>query len=402
MIFARTSSTSAHPTTPTTPTPTTTFTDLKTLWRCRWGERYGVPPERLYTDYKAMLAAEQPDIVSVVTQPEHRAEILIYAAAQPCVRALFPEKAFASSLAEAQAVVEACKEHGVIVNMGTLRRYDAGYDAAQRLVHSGELGQLKTIIAHSTSSLFNGSSHTFDAVNWLNKDAKPVSIMGELTADPTVEMADGTTKPLLDQDGAGNNVLRADPLGHGIVEYDNGVTAYMLNSGRGTEFEAICERGVVSAWNDGETWHLREPRGIHMLPQEEREKWTGSQLDASPNLELDDDAPSPTLNAVNDLVNALDHNLLPRGGEHGSVPLGNSELIFGLIESHTRGGAKVALPLVEHGNWRLAREDIWGRQPVFQRAEGHIGGKNSPLTRAEDFDELVEKTKAEATADARL
>jgi len=220
-----------------------------------------VPPERLYTDYKAMLAAEQPDIVSVVTQPEHRAEILIYAAAQPCVRALFSEKAFASSLAEAQAVVEACKEHGVIVNMGTLRRYDAGYDAAQRLVHSGELGQLKTIIAHSTSSLFNGSSHTFDAVNWLNKDAKPVSIMGELTADPTVEMADGTTKPLLDQDEAGNNVLRADPLGHGIVEYDNGVTAYMLNSGRGTEFEAICERGHIKSLNNGETWTLREPRG---------------------------------------------------------------------------------------------------------------------------------------------
>ena len=60
------------------------------------------------------------------------------------------------------------------------------------------------------------------------------------------------------------------------------------------------------------------------------------------------------------------------------------------------------MPMVEHGNWRLAREDIWGRQPVFQRAEGHIGGKNSPMTRAEDFDELVEKTKAEATADARL
>ena len=48
-----------------------------------------------------------------------------------------------------------------MVNMGTLRRYDPGYDAAHKLIHSGELGKLKTIIAHSTANLFNGSSHTF-------------------------------------------------------------------------------------------------------------------------------------------------------------------------------------------------------------------------------------------------
>ena len=44
-----------------------------------WGKRYNVPPERLYTDYKKMIAEVKPDIVSVVTQPEHRAEILIHA-----------------------------------------------------------------------------------------------------------------------------------------------------------------------------------------------------------------------------------------------------------------------------------------------------------------------------------
>ena len=52
-----------------------------------------------------------------------------------------------------------------MVNMGTLRRYDPGYDAAHKLIHSGELGKLKTIIAHSTANLFNGSSHTFGEPN---------------------------------------------------------------------------------------------------------------------------------------------------------------------------------------------------------------------------------------------
>ena len=140
--------------------------DLRPDVLAEWGERYNVPPERLYADYKEMIEKERPDIVSVVTQPEHRAEILIYAA-EHGARALFPEKAFAASFAEAQAVVATCKERDVVVNMGTLRRYDPGYDAAHKLIHSGELGKLKTIIAHSTANLFNGSSHTFGEPNYM-------------------------------------------------------------------------------------------------------------------------------------------------------------------------------------------------------------------------------------------
>ena len=36
--------------------------------------------------------------------------------------------------------------------------------------------------------------------------------------------------------------------------------------------------GIVTAWNDGETWRLREPRGIHQLDPSMRAKWTGSQV----------------------------------------------------------------------------------------------------------------------------
>ena len=45
-------------------------------------ERYGVPPERQYTDYRELLAKERPEIVSVATQPEQRAEIVIPAEPQ--------------------------------------------------------------------------------------------------------------------------------------------------------------------------------------------------------------------------------------------------------------------------------------------------------------------------------
>ena len=43
------------------------------------------------------------------------------------MRALFPEKAFAASLDEARAVVAAATANNVVINMGTLRRYEHGY-----------------------------------------------------------------------------------------------------------------------------------------------------------------------------------------------------------------------------------------------------------------------------------
>ena len=43
------------------------------------GTRYGIPVEKQYADYRELLDREEPDIVSVATQPEHRAEIVIAA-----------------------------------------------------------------------------------------------------------------------------------------------------------------------------------------------------------------------------------------------------------------------------------------------------------------------------------
>ena len=56
--------------------------DLRPEVREEWGKRFGVSAEHVYADYKEMLAKENPEIVSVCTQPEHRAAIIIYAAQQ--------------------------------------------------------------------------------------------------------------------------------------------------------------------------------------------------------------------------------------------------------------------------------------------------------------------------------
>ena len=96
--------------------------DLRPEIREQWGKRFGVEPPHLYEDYKEMIAAEQPDILSVATQPEHRAAIVIYAA-EHGVKAIYAEKALAASLEEANAIAAACAANDVALNMGTNRRY---------------------------------------------------------------------------------------------------------------------------------------------------------------------------------------------------------------------------------------------------------------------------------------
>ena len=39
----------------------------------------GVPEARRYADYREMVERERPDILSVATHPEQRAEIVVFA-----------------------------------------------------------------------------------------------------------------------------------------------------------------------------------------------------------------------------------------------------------------------------------------------------------------------------------
>ena len=69
-----------------------------------------------------------------------------------------------------------------------------------------------------------------------------------------------------------------------------------------------------------------------------------------------------TLCLIEDLVRVLDTGEAPRGGVE--LARANTELIFAFVESHQRGGARVALPL-EGSKYRLER-DRAPRQPKYE------------------------------------
>ena len=86
------------------------------------GKQFDIPKTGQYTDYKKLIDEEKPDIVSVATQPEHRAEIIIYAV-ENGARAIYAEKALCASMSEADAIVEACERNNAVLNIGTQRRW---------------------------------------------------------------------------------------------------------------------------------------------------------------------------------------------------------------------------------------------------------------------------------------
>ncbi len=291
--------------------------DLRPDVLAAFGEQYGIPPARRYTDYRALLQQEQPEIVSVATQPEQRAEIVL-AAVEAGARAVYAEKAMAASTGEAAAMVEAVERRGVVFNLGTNRRWHPGFERMRRCIGEGEFGELRTLVAYVTGSLFNTASHTFDLLFYLNGDVPARWVQANL---PRGESA-------LDGD-----LLREDPVGEGLIEYENGVRAYALNTGRGTEFEAICDGGVLISGNNGDDWQIRRrvPLGIG--------RHTTLRAEPFPRFEH----ASTTLRLIEDLVQALDAGGPTRGGVR--IARANTELIFAFVESHRRGGSRVNLPL---------------------------------------------------------
>ena len=311
--------------------------DLRTEVMEQAGLRYGVPKEKQYLDYREMIDREQPEIVSVATQPEHRSEIVVYAA-EHGAKAIYAEKAMAASMADADAMVEAVERNGVFFNMGTNRRWDPGYDTMKAVIDSGRIGKLTTLIIHSTSQLFNGGSHSFDLLQRLNSDCPVSWVQAHLPNGD--EVIDGER-------------LTEDPIGHGILQFENGVTAYALNTGRGMEVEAHGEYGTVISRGSEKEWLVREPgckdyRGRDILVDGE-----------FPAFKPD----SSTRRLIEDLVHSIESGEAPRGGVR--LARANTELIFAFIVSHLRGGARVGLPLGE-SRYRLLR-DREPRQPKYER-----------------------------------
>ena len=162
-----------------------------------FGERWGV--RDLYTDFRQMLREEKPDVVSVCTRSPEKAEITV-AAAEAGVRAIVVEKAMATSMTEADAMIAACEHNGVFLAVNHPYRFSTTVRRTRALIEAGAVGTLGVVATFSAGGVVHGGTHTFDLLRYWAGDAVAIeakmnnfSLDQDLPASGVLWFANGVT-----------------------------------------------------------------------------------------------------------------------------------------------------------------------------------------------------------------
>ncbi|MGG1638462.1 Gfo/Idh/MocA family protein [Paenibacillus sp. NRS-1760] len=100
--------------------------------------RFGA--QKVFTDYRELLADPAIDAVSICTWNNSHAEISI--AAVEAGKHVLVEKPLCKTVAEAERVEQAVKNSGKVLQVGFVRRYGSNTDVLQRFISAGELGSI--------------------------------------------------------------------------------------------------------------------------------------------------------------------------------------------------------------------------------------------------------------------
>ena len=180
--------------------------------------KWGV--DRIYGDYREMLAREQLDLVSVCTWEDSHAEIVV-AAAESGARGVLCEKPMAMNLSQADQMIETCEQNGVKLAIGHMRRYMPSYIQGRDLIQSGELGDILMMWAYCGGDMFLWGTHHVDMLFFLNGDRQVRSVMGQIDWSKR-----GMGYPYSERFLARRcDKFVAEDDAIGMLEFDNGVRA---------------------------------------------------------------------------------------------------------------------------------------------------------------------------------
>ena len=285
---------------------------------------------RTYTDYKKMLADEDIDLLSVVTSDHLHAQIVVDAA-ESGVRGILCEKPFATTLADADRMIEACERHGVAITVDYFRRYRPHWNAAVRELWDGPLGGVRRIVANyggPRSMLFRNGSHMIDVVCWYSR-GEPEWVIGVLDEE---HQEYGPRYA-----GGGGKDPALDPGGSGLVQFDNGVRAFVNISKRTyaeMEFDIYAEEGRLRISNQSaEVWQPRS-EGVPVIM---------TRRDLPMPITQRADTPA----AVADLIQAIE-----TGSPTASPPREARKslaVILAMLQSQAAGNIPVRFPLADQG-----------------------------------------------------
>lgn len=175
-------------------------------------------------NYHDVLQNKGIEAVFIISPTGTHAEIIL--AAADSGKALFCEKPIALTLEETDAIIAALDKHGAMLQVGFMRRFDAGYMAAKEKIDAGEIGKPTTFKAigrdpfcpdlnyakreNSGGLILDMAIHDFDLARWLmGSEVKRVYTEGGVLAFPQLESVgdiDNAVVNMLFENGTIGNV----------------------------------------------------------------------------------------------------------------------------------------------------------------------------------------------------
>ena len=202
---------------------------------------------KLYADYREMLSTEQLDIVSVSptwVEP-HLPMLLAVAQAGACV---FLEKPMARTLAEADAMIEACERAGVTISVAHQGLIYSASHHARQLIKEGAIGTVLSTQMRGT--------HMFAALRFLLA-TNPEWVFAH------VSMADGRPVSKADaMEGPEEMGLIAGDHVHAFYGFENGVTTTFESRGNQSTspgrlgLQIFGTKGILSAYHNSHEVHI--------------------------------------------------------------------------------------------------------------------------------------------------
>ncbi len=160
-------------------------------------DKYGI--EKVYEDYKEMLADKDIDAVLVCSSTDTHADISIEAA--KAGKHVFCEKPVDLTPEKVQAVIDAVAEAGVKLQVGFNRRFDHNFAHVRNLINDGKVGNLELIkitsrdpepppaeyAAVSGGMFLDMTIHDFDMARFLaGSDVTEVYASATCLVDPAI------------------------------------------------------------------------------------------------------------------------------------------------------------------------------------------------------------------------
>lgn len=173
---------------------------------------------KAYTDYRAMLEREKPDMVTVSAFPPYREEMVLAALAAGA-RGILIEKPMATGLGAARRMMAAAAKTGCRLFVHHQRRYGKPFEWWRDAVVNREIGELEGIdIAQPGAEFMDFGPHLIDAALFaLGGDRRPVRAIGAVDTTGAASRQDLKTESQL----------------LGVVHFDDGTRLSVEAGARG-------------------------------------------------------------------------------------------------------------------------------------------------------------------------